>query len=341
MKTKTFSGILLLMALALILPSKAPAAVVGRITQVEGRVDLLKKGQLPATPVKLQDGLEKGDVIRTKSLSKAQITFVDKSTLTIAPESRIAIEEYMVDEGKGKRNAVLQMFQGLALTVVSKIYQSNEPDFVVKTQTAIMGIRGTEVGIRIYPNYAEFLDFKGRVRVQSILPEISGVVELGPDQGTRVLTGLPPTAAFVVSAGDKQQFMSQMNTGLITRGHSKDSDTQASGSAGSDLGFGNGSNFSFFTISPTLMQPTLTTATSLSSTNVISPVNTLPPSPIPPPVTGPPGTSGGGGPPSLTGKLPVGAPGLSGTTPGQSGSGPPGQIGTTPGLSGSGPPGAK
>ena len=50
------------------------------------------------TRLRLEDGLETGDVIRTKSLSKAQITFIDKSTLTISPESRVAIEAYMVDD---------------------------------------------------------------------------------------------------------------------------------------------------------------------------------------------------------------------------------------------------
>ncbi len=192
MRTKTLSGTLLWLALGLLLPSEAQAAVVGHITQVEGKVDLLKRGQLPATPLKLQDGLERGDLIRTKSLSRAQITFVDNSTLTIAPGSRIAIEEYMVDESKGKCNAVLEMFQGLALAVVSKVYQAKDPDFVVKTNTAIMGIRGIEVGIRLYPNYSEILDFEGSVRVQSISPQIQGVVELGPDQGAGVNRGFPP-----------------------------------------------------------------------------------------------------------------------------------------------------
>ena len=78
----------------------AQADVVGRLTQVEGRVDLLKGGQLPATPVKVDDGVQPGDVLRTKSLSKAQITFIDNSTLTIAPESRVAIEAYMFDPAR-------------------------------------------------------------------------------------------------------------------------------------------------------------------------------------------------------------------------------------------------
>lgn len=284
MRTKKFSGILLLMALGLLLPSGAPAAVVGHITQVEGRVDLLKKGQLPATPVKLQDGVEKGDLIRTKSLSKAQITFVDKSTLSIAPESRIAIEEYMVDEGKGKRNAVLQMFQGLALAVVSKIYQSEEPNFIVKTQTAIMGIRGTEVGIRIYPNYAEFLNFKGRVRVQNISPRVLGVVELGHDQGTKVHKGLPPIAAFVVNAGYKQQFMDQMNTGLNARNRGKDSGTETSGSQGSQLGQGSfGSGQLILVSTPPKVKPQ-EEQTREEPTNIVKnevPVEELPPPPQP------------------------------------------------------------
>src|SRR5512142_2935366 len=101
------------------LAGPAPAEVVGRFTQVEGRVDLLKGGQLPANSVKLEDPVALGDVVRTKALSKANITFVDNTVITVSPESRIAIEEYMFDPAKGKRSAVLQLFHGMALAVVS------------------------------------------------------------------------------------------------------------------------------------------------------------------------------------------------------------------------------
>ena len=137
----------------------AQADVVGRLTQVEGRVDILRGGQLPAIPVKVDDGVQTGDVLRTKSLSKAQITFIDNSTLTIAPESRVGIEAYMFDSAQKKRNAVVQLFQGLAHVVVNKIFKAAEPDFVVKTQTAIMGVRGTDFGIRIHPNSSDDFEF--------------------------------------------------------------------------------------------------------------------------------------------------------------------------------------
>ena len=208
------------------LVATAPAEVVGRITQVEGRVDLLKGGQLPANPVKLEDPVALGDVLRTKSLSKANITFVDSTVITISPESRIAIEEYMFDPAKGKRSAVLQLFQGMALAVVSKIFKTEQPDFVIKTHTAIMGVRGTEVGIRLSPNESTFLNFEGLTRVASIFPEISGdlfrkaakvalsfgkgYVDLHDWQGTTVARNMTPTVPYGITKQDREMFMRQM-----------------------------------------------------------------------------------------------------------------------------------
>ncbi len=209
----------------------ASAEVVGRFTQVEGQVDLLKGGQLPANPVKLEDQVSLGDVVRTKSLSKANITFVDNTVITISPESRIAVEEYMFDPSKGKRNAVLQLFQGMALAVVSKIFKTEQPDFVIKTHTAIMGVRGTEVGVRLTPNESTFLNFTGLTRVASIFPEISGdlfrkaakvaysfgkgYVDLGDMQATTVARGLTPTLPYSITKQDRELFLRQMVVSLL------------------------------------------------------------------------------------------------------------------------------
>ena len=239
----------------------AQAEVAGRITQVEGTVDFLRGGKLPASAAKLDDNVEVGDVMRTKSLSKAQITFMDNTVLTISPESRIAIEEYMFDPGKGKRSAVLQLFQGLAHVVVSKLFKPAEPDFVVKTQTAVMGVRGTDVGLRIHPNNTTILTFEGHTEVGNIFPEVgdllfkkayktafawggSSTVHLHTMQGTSVFRGLPPTQPFTITAQDQQQFMGQMGSGLTGQKSTK-SGTQVagggtSGSGSSSSGSGGG-----------------------------------------------------------------------------------------------------
>ena len=215
----------------------AQGDVAGRFTQVEGRVDILRGGQLPATPVKVNDGVQTGDVIRTKSLSKAQITFMDNSILTISPESRIGIESYMFDSAQNKRNAVVQLFRGLAHVVVSKIYQSGEPDFVVKTQTAVMGVRGTDFGVRLNPNSSEILNFEGRLQVGNIFPEVSQLLRrafkvaysfgssagggnqwvfLNNMQGTTVARGLPPTLPYGLSSQDRDMFMHQLDAPAST-----------------------------------------------------------------------------------------------------------------------------
>ena len=85
----------------------------------------------------------------------------------------MGIESYMFDSGKNKRNAVVQLFQGLAHVAVSKIFKAAEPDFVVKTQTAIMGVRGTDFGVRLYPNSSDVLNFDDLLQVGNILPEVS------------------------------------------------------------------------------------------------------------------------------------------------------------------------
>jgi FecR protein len=291
---------LVVLAFQVGLVSHAQADAVGRLTLVEGRVDILRGGQLPATPVKVDDGVQTGDVLRTKSLSKAQITFIDNSTLAISPESRVAIEAYMFDSGQNKRNVVLHLFQGLAHAVVSKVYKSAEPDFVIKTHTAIMGIRGTEFGIRLHPNSSTILNFTGLLQVGNILSEVSQLsrrafklaysfglgggsgqhwVFLKDLQGTTVGRGLPPTQAFNISPGDWKTFLNQMAVGLISRKSGGEGPTvTVSETTGGFLSTGGGSDSFLGNQSPSSGLPG----------NLTTPVYTPPPVAAPQAVVAPP-----------------------------------------------------
>jgi hypothetical protein len=228
------------LALMLIFSTVAGAVVVGRLTQLEGRVDLLKGGKLPAVPLKVGDTVEPGDVVRTKSLSKAQIIFIDNSFLTLSQEARIAIEEFKFEPIQGKRQAVLNIFQGLALAVIDKVLKAEEPDFILKTQTAIVGVRGTQIGMRNQPNSSTIFNFQGRTQVGNIVPEVSRLflkafkvayskgawnngssrwVFLHDMQATTVARNLPPTAPFPITIQDQMLFMRQLTTYAPLSGH--------------------------------------------------------------------------------------------------------------------------
>ncbi len=281
--------------------SDARADIAGRLTMVEGSVDLLKGGQLPANPAKVDDGVQTGDVLRTKSLSKAKITFIDNSTLTISPESRVAIEEYMFNPAQNKRNAVIQLFQGLAYVVVNKVFKPAEPDFVVKTHTAIMGIRGTEFGIRLSPNSSTIMDFQGVIQVANIFPEVGqlfrrafkiayawggntqGGVLLQAMTGTTVERGMPPTLPFAITPQDQQTFMNQLSLGLTRRlgagSSSSIATSESSGTGGTSI-TGQGVNALGLGFLPMVVPTIKVQTTAPAPPEITAPAP--PPSPTPP-----------------------------------------------------------
>ena len=205
-------GALLMLALAW--PAGAQAAAVGRFTQVTGEVDLLKQGKLPATPVKLEDRVEPGDIIRTKSQARAQVTFMDDTTMTISPGSRVAIESYMYDAAKKERNGVVQIFYGMVYTVVNRILQTEKPDFVLKTHTAIMGVRGTKWYAVLHPIATDVFNESGKVCAKNSFAEVGGEVCLKSMEFTRVGWNLPPTVPARVTKEDLLLLQRQLSTGL-------------------------------------------------------------------------------------------------------------------------------
>jgi ferric-dicitrate binding protein FerR (iron transport regulator) len=210
-------AILLILA-ALAIPLTAHAAAVGRFTLVKGQVDVLKGGKVPGIPAKVQDGVETGDVIRTKSGAKAQMSMVDASVITLAPESRLAIADYQYNPARGERRAVLRLFRGLAHTVVNRIIKTEEPDFIMETHTATLGVRGTGWYTLLGPNSTGVYLPRGILGVSSNLPTVPGLVRLQSGQFTQVLQGLPPSLPQALTPEILRMLERLMDTGLTGGG---------------------------------------------------------------------------------------------------------------------------
>jgi hypothetical protein len=197
---------------ALLLPLASLAAPVGKFLMVQGEVDLLKQGKLPAVPAKINDGVEPGDVVRTRAKAKAQVLFIDDTTLTLAPESRVAVADYLYD-GRSRR-ATLKVFRGLVHTAVKKIIELREPEFIMQTNTAAVGVRGTDWFTLLTPNSSRIFLILGLLNVGSIDPAILEFVEMKAMEWTEVFFRMPPRLPQKITPEMLQMLNRLMDTGL-------------------------------------------------------------------------------------------------------------------------------
>ncbi len=236
MKSRQLGALLLALTLGAACPLGVQAAVVGQFTEIVGRVDLMKAGKPPVIEVKLKDTVETGDIVRTKSEAKAQITFIDSTTMDIAPESRLGIETYMYDLKKDQRHAVLQIFRGLVHTVVSRVYQVQEPDFIMKTHTAVLGVRGTNWYAQLNPRFTDVANVNGTLRVQNAYAEVKGQVDLGPMTSSRIGLNLTPTTPMPITKEDLVGFQKTFAQATGGKGGGSSSGGGSSGGGSSQKG---------------------------------------------------------------------------------------------------------
>ncbi len=214
MKRKRLLVLSMVLILSLVLPLAVHAAAVGRLVQVEGQVDLLRQGKVPAVPAKVDDGLERGDVIRTKSNSKAQVRFVDDSVITLAPETSLSVAEFAYEPASNTRKALIRFFRGMVHLVVSRHLQVERPDFLLETTTAIIGVRGTEAySIRKVQSTLAYL-IKGRLEVKSSDPRLPAVVMLEAMQSAEVLLGQQARFVGPITPADLEMLKNLMRTGV-------------------------------------------------------------------------------------------------------------------------------
>ncbi len=174
------------------------ASEVGIFVWVKGRVDVLRKGQLPAIKAKTNMKIFEGDVIRTKRNGRAEVRFYDGSVIRIAPSTRVDITRYPLTKGK----VLLKLPRGRVQAVVSKKVvkkiTSKVRKFEIHTPIAVAGVRGTDYFVWHNINFSGVLVKEGRVEVYNPrFPKIRVIVPAG--KMTIVRMGKPPAPPKPVS----------------------------------------------------------------------------------------------------------------------------------------------
>ncbi len=152
--------------LAIIALTSAPAAAqqVGTATAVNPLSESTPPGAATA-PLTVGARIIHKERIHTTPSGTVQLAFLDKSTLSIAPNTSIVINEFVYDPDSGKGHMLASLTQGALRFVGGAL--SHEGEASIATPAAAIGIRGGTVTIVIDRTGVHIIDQFGIITIHN------------------------------------------------------------------------------------------------------------------------------------------------------------------------------
>lgn len=165
------------------------ASAVGKFVEVSGDVTVTREGGetfrvAPATPIVLRDAIE------TKK-GAAALSFNDGSTLVLRDNTKIIVTEFLLNPKQKKRETKIDILFGKIKAVITKTFDKKSSKTELKTPTATVGIRGTEVALDVTKTKTRVFCLEGLLEVLNpAFPE--QIVEVMGGKFTDILQGKLP-----------------------------------------------------------------------------------------------------------------------------------------------------
>jgi ferric-dicitrate binding protein FerR (iron transport regulator) len=144
-------------------------------------------GQVTKLPLNVAEDVDWNDLVQTLQTGRVRIALLDGSVLNVGARSQMRITEYNPQAQQTTINLTL----GIMRAKVRKLTKPNS-HFHVRTQTAVIGVVGTEFIVEAGPNFTRVWCIEGRVAVWNLNTAIAGKVLLHPSQSTTVHVDMPP-----------------------------------------------------------------------------------------------------------------------------------------------------
>ena len=136
------------MALLLLLTAApALAADAGQIKVSKGAVHIERAGQRLPAPVGTR--VQEADVVVTGAGGSVGIIFADESLLSAGPNSVLAIERFAFDSTTHHGAFETRLQKGTLSAVSGKNAKRSAGAMRVRTPSALLGVRGTEIVVRV------------------------------------------------------------------------------------------------------------------------------------------------------------------------------------------------
>lgn len=116
-------------------------ANVGKVASFKGEADILRDNQ--KIKVTNETIFFKNDILETKENTKLQILFADETIISVGQNSTLQINDYVFEGNNTK--AEFSMSKGVFRTITGQIGKIAPENFKLKTKSASIGIRGTQI----------------------------------------------------------------------------------------------------------------------------------------------------------------------------------------------------
>lgn len=140
------------LVLAVLLLSALPASaqdppVIGRIKSAAGSVTIVRQSStVPAQP---GQPLYETDSVKTGADGHVGIMLKDETRLALGPNTDVRIDQFLYSPGQGNLRLVLKIARGLVAYVSGRIAKLSPDAVRLETPSAILGVRGTRMVIRV------------------------------------------------------------------------------------------------------------------------------------------------------------------------------------------------
>jgi len=135
---------------ALLLATCAPAgaADVGRFAVVQNQVTSLRPGSAAPVPAAVGAGIALEEQEMTGPSSAAKMLFGEGAVISLGQKTTFKVTREAVAEAAGESASNVELLLGKARVFVSRFW-GGRPEVRVNTPTAVVGIKGSEVGIEV------------------------------------------------------------------------------------------------------------------------------------------------------------------------------------------------
>jgi len=123
---------------------------VGFIHDINGNVVVIHRAAGEAYFGRPGDTIYEDDSLTTLANARCRIKFYNEDVVTMAPDTEFSVESYLDQKKEGKKSSLFGMLKGKAMFYALRLFKYRKTRFMLKTPTAVVGVRGTKFGVQLF-----------------------------------------------------------------------------------------------------------------------------------------------------------------------------------------------